>query len=687
VRTLYLDTETYCETPLRAGVYRYAEAVEIMIVTWAIDEAPAQAVDLTRGERLPPLLLETLADGDVRVVMHNAEFDRTVLREALDIDIPLERIHDTMARARLHSLPGSLGALCAVLGVPADKAKDKEGGRLIRLFCQPGPKNRKLRRATWHSHTEDWEKFIAYALSDIDAMREVYKRLPRWNWLREEVELWRLDQRVNERGFRVDTDLVEAAIAAVAARRVELSADTGATTEGLLASTSQRDRLLAYLVMEHGVQLPDLRAETLERALRDSRLPDSLRDLLEQRLEASTASVAKYQAVARSVSRDGRLRGTLTFAGASRTGRWAGRIFQPQNLPRPALKAEEIETGIAALKAGAADVLGYSVMELCSSAVRGLILPSEGRHLVVSDLSNIEGRVAAWLAGEGWKVEAFRAYDAGEGPDLYKLAYAAAFGLPVGDVSKDQRSIGKVFELMLAYQGGVGAFLTGAANLRFDVEAMAKRAYPDLPAWARVEAEDFLAWTQRQERSTFGVSDRAFVVCDAFKRLWRRSNPEIADIWAKLDAAVRAALDNPGELSAVGAHLSVAREGPWLRILLPSGRSLCYPSVTLNEKGRIAYMGSHQLTRQWTQLTTYGGKLFENICQAVARDVLREGMVAAEGGGFDILLTVHDEVIAEAGRELTSKQLSSYMASQPRWAAGLPLAAAGFEAERYRKDD
>jgi DNA polymerase len=684
---LWLDTETYCETDIKRGHHRYAEDVEVMLITWALDDEPPQLVDLTQGDAIPAALLEALADPLVEVVMHNSAFDRAVLRHALGVDIPVERVHDTMVRAQLHSLPGSLDKLCAVLRVDANAAKHKAGAGLIQLFCKPRPKNVKLRRATWRTHPEKWEEFCSYALADITAMREVYRKLPRWNWRPEEIELWHLDQEINERGFRVDLGLVDAAIEAVADRKQELSRQTREQTDGAVASTNQRDALLLHLADHYGFTLPNMTGPTLEKALALD-LPAGVRELLAIRLEAATASVAKYQAVARSVSSDGRLRGTLAFCGASRTGRWAGRIFQPQNLPsRSEFSAAEIAVGIDALKMGALDLIGLPVMPLCSAAVRGVILPSEGRHLVVADLSNIEGRVAAWIAGEDWKVEAFTAYDRGEGPDLYKVAYARAFGVDPRDVSKADRQIGKVMELALGYGGGVGAFVTFALSLNVDLDAMADQAWSSIPDETRREAAEFLDWTKRQKRATFGLANETFIVCEAFKRLWRASHPNVVQLWADLENAMRASVAGNGfTRSLAGDRLNVLRLGPWARLVRPSGSSLSYPSLKIDEKNRLTYVGQHQYTRQWQGITTYGGKLFENVCQAIARDVLAHGMVRASEGGFDILLTVHDEVIAEAGRELTSKELSSYMVAQPRWAAGLPLAAAGFEAERYRKD-
>lgn len=326
-----------------------------------------------------------------------------------------------------------------------------------------------------------------------------------------------------------------------------------------------------------------------------------------------------------------------------------------------------------------------TVMELCSSAVRGVIVASPGKKLVVADLSNIEGRVLAWLAGESWKLQAFRDFDAGIGADLYKLAYAKAFGIRPEDVADHQRQIGKVKELMLGYQGGVGAYLTGAASYNIDLEAMAEGAYDSIPERIIKEAENFLEWQLEQGRGQYGLSDKAFIVCDSFKRLWRESNPNIVSWWKELEEVCARAINRPGE-TFTSRKLKIRRDGAWLRVGLPSGRCLCYPSPRV-EDGKISYMGNNQYTRKWERIGTYGGKLAENITQGVARDVLAWSMPRIEAAGYEILLTVHDEDITETPDtdDYSSEGLADLMAQGEEWCRDLPLSAAGFEAYRYKK--
>ena len=688
---LFLDSETYCETPLKNGTHRYAEDVEITIVTWAEDDGPVFEEDLTTpGHRgyadLPPRLRQLLEDPDVPIVIQNSGFDRTVIRHAWGIAIPAERIHDTMIQALTHGLPGGLDKLCEVMDIPVDKAKDKAGKALIQLFCKPRPKNSKVRRATRATHPVEWGRFLSYASSDIHAMRALYKKLPNWNYKGDERALWLLDQKINNRGVAVDVELAQAAVAAVAEAQRGYRGEVQQLTEGQVSSASKRDQLIKYILEEHGVELPDMKASTLERRLADPELPEGVKELIRIRLAVSTTSTTKYAALLRGVSTlDHRLRGTLQFCGASRTGRWAGRLFQPQNMPRPDMHAEDIDIGIEALKAGCAD-LTDDVMRLTSNAVRGCLVAPPGKKLVIADLSNIEGRVAAWLAGEVWKLRAFAEYDAGTGADLYKLAYAKSFNVSPEDVSKDQRQIGKVQELALGYEGGVGAFVTFVLTYGLDLDEMADVAYDLLPGAVLHQAKIMLAWRRKKGLTTYGLDDKVFLVCEAFKAMWREAQPAISSYWSELnDAAIRA-VENPGVTIAC-RRLKFRRDGQWLRMGLPSGRVLCYAAPEV-KGGKLSYRGVNQYTRQWGRIGTYGGKLFENACQAVARDVMADRMLSVEDEGYEIVLTVHDELLTETPDDdrFTSERLSVLMATNPAWAEGLPLAAAGFETRRYRKD-
>lgn len=683
---LWGDLETYCEIPINNGTHAYAEGVEVILFAWAIGDEPVSVWDLTAGEPIPSRLRKAIADPDTLLYFHNSHFDRTVLRHAMpELAPPVERWRDTMVQALAHSLPGALGALCEVLGVPQDKAKDKEGKSLIQLFCKPRPKNSKLRRATSKTHPVEWQRFVAYAGLDIEAMREVYRRLPKWNYQGAELALWHRDQRINDRGVCMDVQLAQAAIEAVDLEQKRLSKRTQVMTDGEVQAATQRDAMIKHIVESYSVELPDMQRSTLERRIADPDLPSAVKELLAIRLQASTTSTSKYKSLMKGISSDGRLRGTLQFCGASRTGRWAGRLFQPQNLPRPTLEQERIDEGIEALKSGCADLLFDNVMELTSSALRGCIMAPAGKKLVVSDLSNIEGRKLAWLAGEQWKLAAFRQYDEGTGPDLYKLAYAKAFNITPEEVTKYQRQIGKVMELGLGFGGGVAAFLTFALVYGLDLEELATAALPNIPRDVQREAKSWYDESVKR-KATYGLSERVFIACDSLKRLWRRAHPETCDFWYQLERTVRAAIATPKKTLYCG-YLKVRRDGAWLRIQLPSGRALCYPSPTI-EKGNITYMGINSYSRKWQRLKTYGGKLVENVTQAAARDVLAGNMPLIEDAGYSIVLTVHDEVICEAPDtdDYTDAALSSLLSTNPEWAPDIPLNAGGFEAYHYRKD-
>jgi len=352
-KCIFLDTETFCETPLNNGTHRYAEGAEIIMWQWAVGDGP---VIIRDGDEDISDLLALLEDEEYEVVIHNSAFDRTVMAHN-GIALPVGRVFDTMVCAMAHSLPGALEKLGDILGIAKDKAKDKAGKALIQLFCKPRPKNQILRRATHETHPAEWEAFREYGRLDIEAMREIYKKLPRWNYRGEEKELWHLDQRINERGVLMDLDLAHAAIRASDRAQKELSRQANEMTDGAVTSANQRDRMLEHILAEYGIALADMKGSTIEKALADEDLPWELKELLVVRAQASKTSVSKYKRALNGVSADGRLRGLLAFCGALRTGRWAGRLWQPQNLARPTIKNKEIELWIEALKNDAEDLV------------------------------------------------------------------------------------------------------------------------------------------------------------------------------------------------------------------------------------------------------------------------------------------------------------------------------------------
>lgn len=695
---LWLDVETFSETPIAYGTYRYTADCEVMLITYAIDEGPVQCWDATGDDALPRELSNYLG-GDGLITAHNAMFDRNAMLKVWPTRI--ERWRDTMVQALAHGLPGALGTLSELFKL-GDSGK-KAGKDHIHLFCKPRPEANKLRRATRDTHPQEWAEFIEYAKADVVAMRILASKLPKWNWGPTEIALWHLDQRINDRGMCVDKELAEAMLAAVDVEQLRLKGEVNEHTNGAVGSATQRDEMLEHILSQYGVSLPDLKKATVERRLADEDIPEPLKELLRLRLMTATTSTAKYKALLKGLSDDGRLRGTIQFNGAARTRRAGGRVFQPQNLPsRGLLPPEDISLAIEAVKIDSLPLFLPNTMHAASSCIRACIVPAKGKKLVVADLANIEGRMAAWLAGEEWKLQAFRDYDTvigtdakgkalRKGPDLYNVAYAKAFGIPVALVTDTQRSVGKVMELMLQYAGGVGAFVTGAASYKIDLETMADGAWDSLPAELIEEATGFLAWMEKKDKAfspekKFRLSPKAFVVCDVFKRAWRAANPAISSYWKEIERAVVAGMVEPGTVVPC-RKMSVAREGAWLTVILPSGRRLCYPSPQLDSKGALSYMGNNQYTKKWERIHTHGGKLLENACQATARDVLYDAMPRVEDAGYEIILSVHDELVTEVplGSDHTVTELCHLMTRENDWNTDLPLAAAGKEMQRYGK--
>lgn len=690
---LWQDTETFSPTPIKNGIGAYFDnpESEILLFAYAFDNEPVMVIDLTAGEKIPKRVIKAQRNAKILKVMHNSAFDRRAIWKKLKIKIPVRQIWDTMVQALAHSLPGGLSPLCDIYKIPVEIAKDKDGKAYINMFCKPRPKRQKIRRYTRETHPVEWKGFKKYAGLDIEAMRGLMPKMPYWNYQGVERELWNLDQAINDRGFLVDQELAQGAIRAIERAQIGLAKRTMDITEGKVEKATQRDKLLKHIIEHYGVWIPDMKKATLEKLLGDEGLPRGVRQLIAIRLEASMTSTGKYKKLLECVSNDGRLRYTMQFCGASRTSRWAGRLFQPQNLMRPMHKPKEIDGFIEAIKADALDFITDNVMGAVGSCARGAIVAPPGRKLNVSDLANIEGRDAAWLADEEWKLKAFRDYDNGVGHDLYRLAYATAFDMAVEDVDGGedkgpQRQVGKVLELFMQYEGGVGAFLTGAATYKIDLDDLARVAWPSIPEEIKDRAFSTYDWMVSRKRSTFGLEKKTYVVCDSLKLMYRAKHPAISSYWKELGDSARQAILNPGTPVRC-RKVTMIRKGAWLRLRLPSGRNLQYAAPRVSGM-TISYMGQNQFTRKWKRIDTYGGKFFEQMCQKLARDVMADNMRHIEDAGYDIILSVHDELLTESddNQSFSARHLSELLATNPKWATGLPLAASGFEALRYRKE-
>ena len=697
VMKLWLDLETYNETDISVGTYRYAETAEILLLAYAIDDAPPQVWDLTADpESCPQDLAHALADAD-EVIAHNAQFDRTVYNAQATTPIALPRWRCTMAWALSHALPGALSDLCLVLRVPEDKAKLAEGRKLVSLFTKPQPDNRKVRRATRDTHPAEWQRFIAYAANDIEAMRECARRMPRWNWSPEAIAEWHCDQRINDRGFCVDRELTVAGARAAVVEKERLGRRFRELTQGVVDRPSQRAQFQAYLNNRFGLHLDNTRSDTFRQEMKRDTLDPECRELMSLSISANKTSTAKYAALDPAVSQDGRFRGGLQFAGASRTRRWAGRIFQPQNLPSRGLPSpESVESYIECLKNGTHDFFFDDLMLFGAAALRGVVVAPKGKKLEVADLSNIEGRMLAWLADEKWKLQAFREYDAGTGPDLYNITATSIIGGDPWKVDKKDRNVfGKVPDLACGYRGGVRGFQTFAhaygvrmADHWHTIQRMiapehVERARWNLNKWGRPQLDEM------------EIAETEWLASETCKLAWRDRHPATVKLWYSLQDACENAIRNFGRTFAVNSKLSVKcvryNDHPWMCIKLPSGRYLTYydPRIlndTISYMGEASEQGS--TTRAWIRVFTHGGKITGNCCQTLARDVLAPSLPEAERQGYLPVLTVHDEVVTECPDtdEFSDEGLVRILSTNPPWSTGLPLSAAGFEAYRYKKD-
>lgn len=690
---LWLDTETRGPN-FKYGNAKYALTVEVIMAQFAIDDGPVVVIDLTNLNALNSMRLKSLckaAQQADEIWAHEAGFDRTMLNTTeWWPEIPLERWRCTAALARMHGLMGGLDRLCKVFKINESEAKDAEGINWIKLFSTPKKDGTYNDR---HSHPVEWAKFLKYGGSDVTAMRAIWRQMPKWNATPYMWRVYALDQKMNQRGVGADLKLSQGAIDAMAFAKARLKDKTAELTLGEVESTTQRNRLLAYM-REFGVDLPDLTADTVERRLEDERLPEHIKELLRVRQQASKASTAKYQRVINQHV-DGRLCNLLVFCGAARTGRWAGRTLQPQNLPRPKHKQWEIDLAVDLFHNGGIELYDPdAVPGLASSCLRGIIVSGDGRKLVVSDLANIEGRFMAWIAGETWKLEAFAAYDRKEGPSLYKIAISRMLDVPVeeiggqegdGDPLDPRYQWGKVSELALQYYGGVGAFCSMAETYGIRLDQLSAAAWPVIAE--RFKRQAAIDWAKAVKRHRdYGLEEKIWKTCHALVLMWREAHPAITNFWAELDQACQMATKVKNKEYRVGNHIMVDRVANWLRVRLPSGRYLNYPSPK-GDDYTSSFMGIDPYTKQWKRLSTYSGKRTENIVQGASADILMDGLLAADDAGYNPVLSVHDEALTEPPDNdcYNDEDLSRLLAESSPWARGMPLSAKGFTAHRYRK--
>ena len=643
-RILGIDIETFSDVDLiKCGVYAYADspAFEVLLFAYSFDGGETRVIDLAQGEVLPEDVVEAVFDNAVVKTAFNANFERTCLSKYFGRYLPPDSWHCSAVQAAVLALPRSLEDVGAVLGL--DERKMKEGKELIRYFCVPckPTKANGGRRRNLPCHApEKWEVFKSYCVRDVDVEKAIRRKLGKFPIPAGEMEVYRLDQRINDRGVLVDMGLVRQA---VRCERLHKEVVTGRAYELTGLENPNSVAQLKGWLGENGVEAESLSKKAVAELIEGA--DGEVEELLRLRLLMAKTSVKKYEAMERSVCSDGRAHGLLQFYGANRTGRWAGRLVQVQNLPQNHLPDLELARGL--VREGRfedVEMLYGSTPEVLSELIRTAFVPEAGCRFVVADFSAIEARVLAWLAGEKWRLDVFSSHG-----KIYEASAAAMFHVPVEEVAKGSplRQKGKIAELGLGYGGAAGALISmGALEMGLSEE--------ELPALVAV---------------------------------WRRANPHITQFWWDVDkAAVEAVVKR---VRTRAGRIGFEYRSGILFVTLPSGRKLAYvkPRMAVNKFGRegLTYEGILE-NKKWGRIETYGPKLVENIVQGTARDLLAEAMLRVERKGYPIVMHCHDEIIAEVPEGSGSvEEMCGVMAVQPTWAEGLPLRADGYECPFYQK--
>lgn len=646
MQTLSIDLETYSDQSLaKTGVYRYVESpdFEILLFAYSVDGGPVQQIDLACGEKIPSEILCALEDDKVTKWAFNANFERICLSRFLGYPTGAYLEPDSwkcsMVWAAYMGLPLSLEGAGAVLGL--EKQKLAEGKDLIKYFCQPcaPTKTNGQRTRNLHKHAPDkWQAFKKYNIRDVETEMSIQARLLKYPVPDSVWEEYHLDQEINDRGVGLDMELVRQAIQMDGRSRSEL---TQAMKELTSLDNPNSVQQMKQWLADNGVETDTLGKKAVAELLKTA--PPQLQKVLTLRQQLAKSSVKKYQAMETAVCADGRARGMFQFYGANRTGRWAGRIIQMQNLPQNHL--DDLSEARGLVRAGGFDALEMlyeDVPDTLSQLIRTAFVPQENRKFIVADFSAIEARVIAWLAGEKWRQDVFA-----EGKDIYCASASQMFGVPVEKhgINGHLRQKGKIAELALGYGGSVGALKAmGALEMGLQED--------ELPALVSA---------------------------------WRQANPKIVQFWWAVDRAVMDAVSKKTTTKTHGIVFS-ARSG-MLFITLPSGRQLAYvkPKIGENKFGGscITYEGVGG-TKKWERLESYGPKFVENIVQATSRDILCYAMQTLRY--CSIVMHIHDEVVIEADRRMSLQAVCDQMGRTPPWANGLQLRADGYETDFYKKD-
>lgn len=655
MRTLSIDIETFSSVDLKkSGLYKYVQSpdFQILLFAYSINSGPTQITDLAKGEQIPHEIVTALADPNITKHAYNAAFEWYCLNKFFQS--PLDSWRCTMLHGLYCGYTAGLGPTAVALGLPQDKRKMSAGNALIKLFCtptKPTKKNGERTRTLPHHEPEKWELFKEYCVQDVEVEKEIEGRLLNFPVPAQEQKLWEQDQRINAQGVAVDRQLIDGALYINDLSTAELTEEAVQITG--LANPNSAQQLTKWLISK-GVEVENLQKETVASLVETTE--GDVKRALEIRQETSKTSVKKYQAMAEAFCADSRVRGLLQFYGANRTGRWAGRLVQVQNLPRNYMDTLGIARELVReMKIDALKLIYGNVPDTLSQLIRTAFIPSEGNALLVSDFSAIEARVVAWLSGEKWRLDVFNTHG-----KIYEASASQMFGVALeliqkGNPEYELRQKGKVSELALGYQGASGALIQmGALDM-----GLAEEELPDIV------------------------------------RRWRSANKRIVDLWYSLENAALSVM-RTGQPAGVKG-LILARESDiqngldFLTIALPSGRKLFYvkPFLSENDFGKEAvhYWGMDQTTKKWTVMSTYGGKLVENITQAIARDCLAVTLERLEVAGYQISIHVHDEVVLDVPKEQANLEAVTSIMGQPiSWAPGLPLKADGFITDYYMKN-
>lgn len=652
---LSIDIETRSSIEIgKAGLYRYAQSpdFEIILFAYQMDDAPVEIVDLAQGERIPEWIVEALQSAGFIKHAYNAAFEWYCLNRA-GYRTPLAQWRCTMAHGLYCGYPGGLDAIGKAIGLPQDRQKLATGKALIRYFCVPCKPTKNNGNRTWNlpKHApEKWELFKEYCKQDVTAENSILRRLEQFPMPKEEERLWQMDVRMNAFGVRVDEELTDGALYIDERSRQDLMGEAMGITG--IDNPNSTVQLMEWLE-KNGTETDNLRKATVTDLLA-GQPADNVKRMLEIRQQLGKTSIKKYEAIRKAKGEDGRVRGLTQYYGANRTGRWAGRLVQMQNLPRNYIGTLDEARKLVEQKNYKGLRLIYgNVPDTLSQLIRTAFIPSEGNKFVVADFSAIEARVIAWLAGEQWVNEVFATHG-----KIYEATASQMFHVPVEKIKKGNpeyslRQKGKVATLALGYQGGTAALIAmGALDMGLTEEEL-----PDIVA------------------------------------RWRNANRRICDLWYRVEQAALMAMQTAQPQAVNGLVFSLEGDllygQTFLTVQLPSGRKLFYPKPFLQENqfGKLAlHYYSTGSSKKWSVESTYGGKMTENIVQAVARDCLAETLKRIEDRGLHVVFHVHDEVIIDAPEETTVDEVCGLMAEPIPWAPGLILKGAGFEGQYYKKD-